>query len=186
MWCDKFLKQPLYRVICYIGMIILAAPVMLAIAQQAIAQQELPDPLASSLVSEAQKAQLRLYEQQLERLTDIDAYVRRQINQLLERINALTVGEVSEALLQQAQVDTQKWRMRREELNHRINASEVRIKALERAIEDLEARTQLLQNPVRQQEKTVGIGGSSSLTVKHWHNGDSTSFSRKSVTISWP
>ena len=154
MWCERFLTQPLYRVFFSAWLIMLAAPIT-----PAIAQQELPDLLASPLVSEEQKAQFRLYERQLERLADIKGHIRRRVQQLSERIDALTVGEVSETLLQQAQVDTRKQQLRREELNHRLNASKVRIKALNQAIENLETRAKLFQNPARQQEETGWQGG---------------------------
>ncbi len=131
----------------------IATIILLATVTATMAQDALPDLMASPQISPQQKAQFSALEQQLSQLAGIDEHIRRKAEQMSQRRLALRVADVSEALLQQAQVDTERARLRRDEIAHRRAASQTRKKALFRVMGDLGTRVQLLQNPARQQEE---------------------------------
>jgi chromosome segregation ATPase len=75
-----------------------------------------------------------------------------QSTEISRRLASLQVGDVTEAIVEQAQVDTEAARLRQQELQAEIAGTERRIKELEQSIRDLEAREQLLRNPARAEE----------------------------------
>lgn len=131
--------------------LILTLPLMIWMAGGAHAQDPVPPPDLIK-VTEQQAARRQALEENRVAIERMREELLAQSTEISRRLATLQVGDVTEAMVEQARVDTKAARLRQQELQAEIAGTERRIKELEQSIRDLEAREQLLRNPARAEE----------------------------------
>lgn len=115
-----------------------------------VVAQDMPvatlDPLKAAEQQNARRQTLEKDKAAIERLRQEQ---NDQSADLQRRLGALQVGQLTEAIVQQARLDAESVRLRQEDLQSDIASTERRIKGLGQAIRELEAKEQLLKNPAQ-------------------------------------